>query len=122
LAGLLTVLGMVIRNGVVMTGHLYRLEQTGGEGFGAELILRGAIERISPMVMSALATSLALIPALFLGDIPGLEIIRPMAIVVLGGAITTMILDLFVFPALYLRYGFSREADLEIVPSPAAAD
>jgi Cu/Ag efflux pump CusA len=62
-----------------------------------------------------------LIPALILGNIPGLEIIRPMAIVVLGGLVTTTLINLFVVPALYLRYGASRERDLEILP-PTTAD
>jgi Cu/Ag efflux pump CusA len=65
---------------------------------------------------TAFATGLALVPALFLGDIPGLEVIRPMAIVILGGLVTSMLLDLYILPALYLRYGASREPDLELQP------
>jgi Cu/Ag efflux pump CusA len=105
-----------------MTEYFSRLQKAGGEDSAHESILRGAMERVSPVLMSALATSLALLPALFLGDIPGLETIQPMAIVVLGGAITTLVLDLFVLPALYLRYGLSQEADLELAPVLAATD
>lgn len=121
LAGLLTVLGMVIRNGVVLTHHFYRSENS-DETPTADLILRGASERMPAMVMSAVATCLAFLPALFLGDMPGLETMRPMAMIVLGGAVTTLLLDLFVLPALYLRFGFSREEDLELAPAPSAAD
>jgi Cu/Ag efflux pump CusA len=122
LAGFLLILGNVVRNGIAMTHHFYSLEKAGEEKSQADLVLRGAAEKLSPMLASALATVLAFLPALFLGDIPGLEVIRPMAVVVLGGAITTLLLDLFVLPAFYLRYGFNREADLELAPVPSAAD
>jgi Cu/Ag efflux pump CusA len=84
---------------------------------------------LAPILMTALATALALLPVLFLGNIAGLEIVRPMAIIVVGGLVTTMLLDLFVLPVLYLRYGASREQDIELVPvtvadfpAPAADD
>ena len=105
-----------------MTNHLYRIENAGGENSAAGFILQGAKDRLVPMLVSGLATALALLPTLFLGDIPGLETIRPMAIVVLGGVITTLLLDLYVLPVFFLRYGLSREADLELAPAPAAAD
>jgi Cu/Ag efflux pump CusA len=120
LAGLLTVLGMVIRNGVLMTNHLYRIEQANMNAPRDELVVRGTVERIPSLVTSALATFLMLLPAVFLGDVPGLEVVRPMVFIVLGGELTTIILDLFVLPALYLRYGLSREADLELVPVPSS--
>ncbi len=122
LAGFVTVLGMAIRNGIVMTGHYHRRQQQGGGEQSADLVLRGAAERLAPMLTSGLATVLALLPSLFLGNIPGLEIIRPMSIVVLGGVLTTLVLDLYILPALTLRYGASREPDLELAPAPAAAD
>ena len=124
LAGSLTVLGMGICNGVLMTNHLSRLAGAEPEGSRDELVLRATGERMPSMLASALATFLALLPSLFIGDVPGLEVMRPMVFVVLGGALTTLLLDLFVLPALYLRYGFGREADLELTPvtSAAAAD
>jgi len=112
LSGFLLVLGITIRNGIVMTNHLYHLEQDGSETFGAELVMRGARERLVPVVMTALATAFAFVPALFMGDIPGLEIMHPMAVVMLGGLVTTTLLNLYVLPALYLRYAGNREADL----------
>lgn len=122
LAGLLTIVGMVIRNGIVMTGQYYRLQQAHDDKDRADLVLQGAAECLSPMLTSALATVLALLPSQFLGNIPGLELIRPMSIVVAGGALTTLLLDLYVLPALTLRYGNSREPEIELAPAPAATD
>jgi Cu/Ag efflux pump CusA len=122
LAGLLLVLGAVVRNGIAMTNFFYDLGDRSGEAHSADLVMQAAGERLLPVLGSTLAAAVAFLPALFLGDVPGLETIRPMAIVVLGGGITTLILDLLVLPALYLRYGFRREADLELAPAPSAAD
>ena len=69
---------------------------------------------------TSFALALGLAPSLFMGDIPGLETIRPMAIVVLGGLITTTLLNLFVLPALILRYGASREQEIDLLPQPMA--
>ena len=68
-------------------------------------MLRGARERLSPILMTALATGLALLPLVLSGDKPGQEIEHPMAIVILGGLVTSTLLNLFVVPALYLRFG-----------------
>jgi CzcA family heavy metal efflux pump len=114
LAGFLTVLGIAVRNGIVLTTHYHHLERQEGEPFGSGLVLRGARERLPAILMTALATTLALVPALFLGDLPGLEIVRPMAVVILGGLVTCTVLDLFFLPAFYLRYGASCEPDLEL--------
>ncbi len=119
LAGFLTVFGIVIRNGLVTTYHFHRLEREEGQTFGPELVLRGARDRIAPILTTAFATAAALLPALFLGDIPGLEVIRPMVIVILGGLVTSLLLDLYVLPVLYLRYGASREPELELLPHTA---
>jgi Cu/Ag efflux pump CusA len=107
LFGLLTVLGIAVRNGILMTTHLQHLEQQEGEPFGPELVLRGARERLAPILMTAFATGMALLPFVPLGDIAGTEIVRPMAIVILGGLVTSTLLDLFILPALYLRFGTS---------------
>jgi len=81
-----------------------------GEPFGPALIQRGARERIAPIMMTALTTGLALLPLILAGDIPGQEIEYPMAIVILGGLITSTLLNLLVVPTLYLHFGKSREA------------
>jgi len=112
LAGCLTVLGIALRNSIMLFSHYQQLEEHGGEDFGPGLIVRGARERLSPTLMTALATGLALLPFVLFGNIAGHEIIRPIAIVTIGGLVTSTWLNLFAMPALYLRFGASREADL----------
>jgi len=109
LVGFLTVLGIAARNGIMMISHYQHLEREEGEPFGPGLIIRGAKERLSPILMTALATGLALVPLVAAGSIPGHEIEHPMAIVILGGLVTSTLLNLFVVPVLYLRFGKQRE-------------
>ncbi len=75
--------------GIMLINHYQHLERYEGETFGPHLILRGASERLSPILMTALATGLALVPLVISGDIPGHEIEYPMAIVILGGLVTS---------------------------------
>jgi CzcA family heavy metal efflux pump len=110
LIGFLTVFGIAARNGILMISHFQHLEHEEGEAFGPALVLRGANERLAPILMTALATGLALVPLAVAGSIPGNEIEHPMAIVILGGLITSTLLNLFVLPSLYLRFGRSRRA------------
>jgi Cu/Ag efflux pump CusA len=105
IVGFLTVLGVVARNGIMMICHFQHLERVEGEPFGVGLVLRGARERISPILMTAAATGLALVPLLVAGPIPGHEVEHPMAVVILGGLVTSTLLNLLVMPALYLRFG-----------------
>jgi Cu/Ag efflux pump CusA len=105
LVGFLTVFGIAARNGILLINHYQHLEQYEGESFGPQLALRGARERLSPILMTALATGLALVPLAVAGDIPGHEIEYPMAIVILGGLLTSTLINLFVVPSLYLRFG-----------------
>lgn len=109
LVGLLTILGIATRNGIMMISHFQHLEEVEGESFGPELVMRGARERIAPIMMTALTTGLALVPLVITGNIPGQEIEYPMAIVILGGLITSTLLNLLVVPALYLRFGKARQ-------------
>ncbi|MGH8895454.1 MAG: efflux RND transporter permease subunit [Egibacteraceae bacterium] len=103
LVGFFTVLGIATRNGIMLVNHYQHLEQHEGEAFGPGLVLRGTRDRLVPIVMTATATALVLLPFVLL-DIPGTEIVHPMAVVILGGLITSMLLNLFVVPALYLRF------------------
>jgi Cu/Ag efflux pump CusA len=104
LVGFFTVLGIAARNGIMLINHYQHLERYEGEPFGVGLVLRGARERLSPILMTAAATGLALVPLVIAGDIPGHEIEHPMAIVILGGLVTSTLLNLFVVPSLYLRF------------------
>ena len=105
LVGFFTVLGIAARNGIMMVTHFQHLERYEGAPFGYALVMRGASERLSPILMTALATALALAPLVVFGDRPGQEIENPMAIVILGGLATSTLLNLFVLPAMYLRFG-----------------
>ncbi len=105
LVGFLTVFGIAARNGIMMINHFLHLEQHEGETFGPELVIRGARERLAPILMTATTTGLALMPLVIAGDIPGQEIELPMAIVILGGLVTSTLLNLFVVPSLYLKFG-----------------
>ena len=105
LVGLLTILGIATRNGIMMISHFQHLEEEEGETFGPGLVIRGARERIAPIMMTALTTGLALVPLAIAGSIPGNEIEHPMAIVILGGLVTSTLLNLLVVPTLYLRFG-----------------
>jgi CzcA family heavy metal efflux pump len=109
LIGFYTVFGVAARNGILMINHFQHLERYEGETFGRDLILRGAKERLSPILMTTLAAGLALVPLVAAGRIPGHEIEYPMAIVILGGLATSTLLNLFVVPSLYLRFGRSRK-------------
>ena len=121
LVGFFTVLGIVARNGIMMISHFQYLEDHEGEAFGRELVLRGSKERISPIVMTALTTGLALVPLVLTGQIPGQEIEYPMAIVILGGLVTSTLLNLFVVPSLYLRFGKGRNDRPRSGMTPIAA-
>ena len=111
LVGFLTVFGIAARNQIMLISHYQHLERSEGESFGPALALRGARERLSPIAMTALATGLALVPLVVSGDIPGHEIEYPMAIVILGGLVTSTLLNLFVAPSLYLQFGKSSSPD-----------
>ena len=105
LVGFYTVFGIAARNGILMINHFQHLERDEGMTFGRGLVLRGALERLSPILMTTLATGLALVPLIVSGDVPGHEIEHPLAVVVVGGLVTSTLLNLFVVPSLYLRFG-----------------
>jgi CzcA family heavy metal efflux pump len=109
LVGFLTILGVAARNGIMLISHYQHLEEFEGETFGIGLILRGAKERIAPIMMTALTAGLALIPIVIAGNIPGHEIEHPMTIVILGGLVTSTLVNLFIVPALYFVVGQRRK-------------
>jgi Cu/Ag efflux pump CusA len=115
LVGFLAVLGIAARNGIMLISHYQHLESQEGEAFGPDLVIRGARERLAPILMTTLATALALVPLVVAGSVPGNEIEHPMAIVILGGLVTSTLLNLFVVPSLYLRFAKKRSS-----PPPAS--
>lgn len=115
LVGFFTVFGLSARNGILLVNHCQHLEREEGMPFGPALVVRGAMERLSPILMTTLTAGLALVPLVVLGERPGQEIEHPLAIVILGGLVTSTLLNLFVLPSLYLR--FAKPID-----RPPAAD
>jgi CzcA family heavy metal efflux pump len=123
LVGFLTVFGIAARNGILMISHFQHLERHEGVPFGPALVLQGAKERLAPIMMTASATGLALVPLAVAGSIPGHEIEHPMAVVILGGLVTATLLNLFVLPSLYLRFAKGRKARGEaaaVAPDPTS--
>ncbi|HVJ83663.1 MAG TPA: efflux RND transporter permease subunit, partial [Planctomycetia bacterium] len=111
MVGFVTVLGIAARNGIMLVSHYRHLEDEEGEPFGRALVLRGSVERLAPILMTALATGLALAPLAFGGLKPGHEIEQPLATVILGGLATSTALNLFLLPPLYLKFGRRRAAE-----------
>jgi CzcA family heavy metal efflux pump len=103
LVGFVTVLGIAARNGVMLISHYRHLEDQEGKAFNRSMILVGAQERLVPILMTASATALALLPIVIGGNIPGHEIEYPMAVIILGGLFTSTLLNLFVMPVLSLH-------------------
>jgi Cu/Ag efflux pump CusA len=114
LAGLLVVLGLAVSNKLILFHRYEHLQRHAGEPFGPELVRRGTRELLSPILLATVATALVLLPALLLGDVPGVETIRPMAIVVLGGLVSSVVLDLCFLPALYLALGVRAAQELDL--------
>jgi len=115
-AGFVTVFAISMRAGITLLRHYQHLERDEGVAFGEALIQRGSRERCIPIVATAVASGLALLPFALSGSVAGQEITHPMAITIIGGLITSTVLVLFVLPSLYLRYGSMPAAE----PAPTA--
>jgi Cu/Ag efflux pump CusA len=113
LVGFVLVLVIAARNCVTLIDHCRQLEGRQDARLGPELVLRGAQQRLLPILATAAATALAVTPLAVRGTIPGHELLQPMAVVVLGGLVTATLLNLFVTPALYLRFGSMTERRLD---------
>ncbi|MBU0509290.1 CusA/CzcA family heavy metal efflux RND transporter [bacterium] len=107
LVGFVTLFGIAARNGILLIAHYHQLMEVDGLPL-RDAIVRGSMERMSPILMTALCAGLALIPLAFGGGQPGKEIETPMAIVILGGLLSSTALNMVVLPALYLRFGRLR--------------
>jgi CzcA family heavy metal efflux pump len=122
IAGFLAILGLAARQAVMQIRHCQQLERHEGHTFGHELVRRAAEDRFVPVVTSVFTTALTFAPFAFLGQIAGLEIVQPMAIVVLGGLVSTTLLTLFVVPALYQRLGSRSQPDLSLLFAQRTVD
>jgi Cu/Ag efflux pump CusA len=103
--GFITLFGIATRNGLMLVSHIHHLVDHEGVADPFEAVVRGAMERLGPILMTALAAGLALVPLAMAGGSPGSEIQAPMAIVILFGLLSSTALNMLVVPALYLRFG-----------------
>ena len=120
LVGFITLAGIATRNGILKISHYINLCQFEGEHFDQAMIVRGSLERLTPVLMTALVAAFALTPLLFAGDAPGKEILHPVAVVIFGGLISSTLLDTLLTPLLFWRLG--RAATERLLHETAAGD
>lgn len=105
LVGFITLAGIATRNGILKISHYINLCRFEGETFGTKMIIRGSLERLTPVLMTALVAAFALLPLLFSADAPGKEILHPVAVVIFGGLVSSTILDTVLTPLMFWLWG-----------------
>ena len=119
LVGFIAITGIAARNSIMMISHYLHLMRHEGEGFTRAMVVRGTLERLVPVLMTALSAGIALIPLVLAADQPGKEILNPVAIVIIGGLVSSTLLGLGVTPALF--YHFCRRAAYQSIEHQAPA-
>lgn len=105
MVGFITLAGIATRNGILKVSHYINLCRFEGERFGQPMIVRGSLERLTPVLMTALVAAFALTPLLLAGDKPGKEILHPVAVVIFGGLISSTLLDSLLTPVVFWLVG-----------------
>jgi len=105
MVGFITLAGIATRNGILKISHYINLCKFEGEAFGQPLIVRGSLERLTPVLMTALVAAFALMPLLLAADAPGKEILHPVAVVIFGGLVSSTLLDTLLTPVLFWLFG-----------------
>ena len=119
LVGFIAVGGIAARNGIMMLSHYLHLMRHEGEGFTRQMVERGTLERMVPVLMTALSAGIALIPFVLAANEPGKEILHPVAVVIVGGLISSTLLDFLVTPSIFFK--FAKSAALRAITRQAAA-
>ena len=105
LIGFITLAGITARNGILKISHYINLIAREGEVFGKPMIVRGSLERLAPVLMTATVTAFSLVPLMLAGDAPGKEILHPVAVVIFGGLLSSTLLDTLLTPVMYYLWG-----------------
>ena len=113
MVGFISLAGIASRNGILLLNHYLHLVKYEGEGWTQEMILRAGLERLAPVLMTALTSGIGLVPLVWAAGEPGKEILYPVATVILGGLISSTLLDFFVHPSLFWLFG--RKAAAQVV-------
>ena len=104
LVGFISLGGIAVRNGILLVTHYFHLMKHEGEGFTEQMVLRGSLERLSPVLMTALTAGIGLVPLVVGGQKPGREILYPVATVILGGLVTSTFCEFLIHPGLFWRF------------------
>ena len=105
MVGFITLTGIATRNGILKISHYINLSIHENMPLGRDLVMRGSLERLTPVLMTAVSAGVALVPLMIDSQAPGKEILHPVAVTIFGGLVTATILDMFLTPTLFLRYG-----------------